>query len=181
MITCKQPSCPSKLWAYGYCSKHGQRYKKYGNPSKLMVELHGMRKSLEYRSWAHMIGRCTVPTDKSYKNYGGRGITVCYEWRTSFRAFYEDMGPRPTPKHQLDRIDNNGNYEPSNCRWATPTEQANNRRSNRLITFDGKTMNAKEWSKVLGLDYNTLRQRLFRYNWPVEKAFGKENSHYYNS
>lgn len=82
----------------------------------------------EYGSWAAMIKRCTDPNHVGYGNYGGRGITVCDRWLDSFDAFVEDMGPKPTPSHSIDRVDVNGNYEPANCRWATPVEQRANRR-----------------------------------------------------
>ena len=88
----------------------------------------GFKKTLEYNSWASMIQRCTKPTNHKWKDYGGRGITVCTRWRNSFIKFLEDMGRRPTPMHSIDRINNNGNYEPNNCRWATPKEQRTNQR-----------------------------------------------------
>ncbi len=173
MRVCKLKECEKKLWAYGYCSQHGQRFLKYGSPEVLISEQHGMRHSPEYRSWVHMKDRCLRPTDKSYLRYGSRGIKICDKWLNSFTAFYNDMGNKPSAGHSLDRIDNDGNYEPGNCRWSTSKEQANNRRSNRPVTYNGETRSAKEWANSTGIDYNTLRQRLFRYNWPIEKALKK--------
>lgn len=177
MKICKIEGCSKNVWWRGYCSQHGQRLKFHGDPLYLKFEQHGMRNTTEYRSWSHMKDRCYREKDKRYSSYGGRGITVCDEWRNSFTAFYKDMGKKPSPKHSLDRIDNNGNYEPSNCRWATNVQQASNRRSSRLFTYDGRTMNIKEWSDSSGIAYNTLRQRLMRYNWPIEKALKGATCH----
>jgi hypothetical protein len=121
-----------------------------------------------YRSWYSMIDRCTNPSKKGWENYGGRGIAVCERWR-KFANFLSDMGDRPNGL-SLDRIDNDKNYEPGNCRWATRGEQARNRRSNRLLTYKGETHVMKDWATILGIKYITLRYRLFVLGWTVEKA-----------
>lgn len=104
------------------------------------------KKTPEYRAWTHMRGRCFTPTDTRYADYGGRGITVCERWN-SFENFLEDMGLKPSPKHSLDRIDNDGNYTPENCRWATQTEQNYNRRlfKNNRSGVKGVFLTAKGW------------------------------------
>lgn len=134
---------------------------------------HGMYKTGEYRCWQHMLARCRNKKNKSYARYGGRGIVVCPEWVNSFEAFFLHMGPRPSPRHSIDRFpDQNGNYEPSNCRWATPKEQQNNMRSNWMISYQDKTLSVTEWSRILGMKIGTLRRRLGS-GWSVEEAFLK--------
>lgn len=131
---------------------------------------HRLRKSPEYNSWANMKARCLNPENSNYGDYGGRGITVCDRWLNSFERFYADMGPRPTPWHSIDRFpDNNGNYEPGNCRWATKTEQSNNQRTNRLLTSAGQTRTIAEWSRISGISYRTILDRLKR-GWACERA-----------
>lgn len=122
---------------------------------------HGLARSSEHKSWRHMKSRCFNSSDESYANYGERGITVCDRWTNSFEAFYADMGPKPTPRHSIDRFpDNNGNYEPGNCRWATTVEQANNKRNNHILTIDGDSRTMAEWSQVSLVPSATIRTRL---------------------
>lgn len=134
------------------------------------VTTHGMSKTPIYIIWKSMKARCLSPRDKSYKDYGGRGITVCDEWKDSFETFYADMGECPEG-HSLDRIDVNGNYEPSNCRWATSIEQNRNRRNSHMITYEGETKTLIEWSESLGIRYHILSSRINRYRWSIERAF----------
>lgn len=131
MFKCKVKDCKiDKHQAFGYCSIHYQKLHRYGDPlvrKGRVHEKHGMERSKEYASWLNMKQRCTNSNNERYKDYGGRGITICEEWLNSFSQFYKDMGPKPKDL-TLDRINNDGNYEPSNCRWATYEQQANNQR-----------------------------------------------------
>ncbi len=111
-----------------------------------------------YRLWCHMRERCYSTACKDYQRYGGRGIVVCERWHT-FDNFLIDMGECPSGL-TLERIDNNGNYEPKNCRWATVRQQANNRRNNRFITIDGDTKRMHEWLQIYGVSYTGMRHRL---------------------
>ncbi len=125
------------------------------------------RCSPELSTWRGMVRRCTNPRDAAFPSYGGRGITVCERWH-SFEAFIADMGPRP-PGRSLDRIDNNAGYEPGNCRWATATEQQNNKRDNRPLEHDGRTMTLSQWAAETGLKMATIWARL-RKGWKVSDA-----------
>jgi hypothetical protein len=124
----------------------------------------------EYSVWSSMIQRCTNPNDKAYKNYGGRGISVYKKWREDFGNFYKDMGLRPSQKHTIERINNDGDYEPSNCEWATREKQSINKRSNRLVTMGGETKTLQQWINESGIKYATVNKRLYIYKWDIERA-----------
>lgn len=123
---------------------------------------HGRSKSPIFNIWSAMKARCYYQKGKHYSDYGGRGIKVCDRWLNSFDEFYEDMGDRPTSKHSLDRIDVNGDYEPSNCRWATKMEQVNNTRKTLFLTYNGTTKSISDWSRFLGINKMTIRSRIQR-------------------
>lgn len=122
---------------------------------------HGLHQSAEYGIWNHIKRRCHDPRDDGYYAYGARGITMCDEWRDSFEAFFAYIGPRPTPAHTVDRIDNTRGYEPGNVRWATRREQANNRRNNVRLTYRGKTQLIAEWADELGIPLTTVLNRYY--------------------
>ena len=121
-----------------------------------------------------MIDRCFNPLHKKYARYGGRGIVVCPEWRSSFEVFLKYMGERPTPLHSVDRYpDNNGNYEPGNVRWATAKEQARNTSTNRLITIGDRTLTVSQWAEEAGKDMRLVIERLNR-GWEPRRAVFQE-------
>jgi Fic family protein len=136
------------------CGCYGKSLKRPGNVKHLNS------KTKEYNTWAALKDRCYNSKNKAFKRYGGRGIIVCDRWLESFANFLEDMGRKPTPKHSIDRIDNDGNYEPSNCRWATQDEQTNNTSRNVFFSYQGETKSLKEWSKLTSTEYSTLRIRI---------------------
>ncbi len=123
----------------------------------------------EYQVWASMLQRCNNPKDRHFHDYGGRGIVACEGWR-SFQRFLSDMGRRPSPKHTLERVNNNDGYSPDNCRWATRKEQQNNRRTNRVIEFDGRRQTLQQWIEELGLQAKQTSWRLC-HGWTPEQAF----------
>lgn len=129
--------------------------------SSQRLTAHGMYGTPEYQSWSAMKKRCQNPNDQAYHHYGGRGISVCDKWQT-FEGFYEDMGNRPTSDHSLDRVDNDGDYDPSNVRWATTQEQSWNRRTCTMIAFAGMSRSVSEWCHLLGVNYGRTLNRLRR-------------------
>jgi len=122
-----------------------------------------------YNVWAAIIQRCTNANDKHYKNYGGRGITICKRWR-KFENFNEDMGKGWKRGLTIERKNNEKGYYPDNCEWVTQKEQNRNRRNNLLITCFGKTKLLIKWSEETGIPYGTLRRRIFEHYWSIEKA-----------
>ena len=130
---------------------------------------HNLSTTPEYVAWDNMKKRCYRTSNRQYKDYGGRGITICDSWLNDFTAFYKDMGPRPSPKHSIERKDNNGNYCLENCKWATKKEQTRNQRSNRLLTYNNETKTMAEWAEILNIPYDTLNHRIHR-GWSDEKA-----------
>jgi hypothetical protein len=133
---------------------------------------HGMSRTRVYRIWRLVIARCTQKSNSSYARYGAAGITICDRWRHSFENFYADMGEPPTDQHSLDRKDNNKDYSPENCRWATRLEQQNNRKVNRRFTFEGRSQTVAEWCRELGLNDSTVRSRINDRDWSIGKALG---------
>ena len=123
------------------------------------ITTHGKSNTPIHSVWQAMLARCTNSNNPAWEHYGGRGITVCERWK-EFENFYSDMGDHPFVGAELDRIDNNGNYEPSNCRWATRSEQTSNTRRNVMLTIDGVTNTVMWWSKQVGISYRTLSNRV---------------------
>lgn len=138
------------------------RNKKHGH------SIRGAR-SRTYSCWANMIDRCMSSANPAFSRYGMRGVVVCERWR-AFENFLADMGECPSADHSIDRIDNNLSYSPVNCRWATREQQANNKRSNRVITWNGQTRALAQWAKHVGLNHQSLRERLDRAGWTLERA-----------
>jgi hypothetical protein len=131
----------------------------------------------EYIVWCALRQRCRNPNHPFFERYGGRGITVDPRWE-SFSNFFEDMGPRPSSKHSIDRIDNDGPYAPWNCRWATSIEQGRNTSKTRPITCRGETHSVNEWSRRSGRPARTILRRVFQYGWDPEKAiFDNDDPH----
>lgn len=150
--------CGNEFEANAYPFRSGKRFDcpKCGFERRRVAKTkHGAVETSEYSIWANMLNRCRNKNEKSYKNYGGRGIRVCARWQESFNNFLADMGPRPTAHHSLDRIDNDKDYAPNNCRWATAKQQCNNKRTN--VRIGGKTI--AELAEQHGFAYDTLRDR----------------------
>lgn len=146
---------------------------------------HGLSNTPIYYVWFNMLERCRNPKNHKYPRYGGRGIVVCERWRNSLSAFVADMGPKPSPKHRLDRIDNNGpytgpcpEYPQGNCHWATDREQAKNRSTTvEWVEFQGRRQLLREWARELQISYRTLRRR-YDNGWPVDQLLSPHSARY---
>jgi hypothetical protein len=137
-----------------------------------ILSSHGLYHTRLYKIWNGMIDRCRREKNKSYKNYGGRGIIVCQAWAKDFLTFYNwAMQNGYEDNLTIERNDVNGNYAPENCKWVTHKAQALNRRDNHRVTHNGVTKTIAEWAKDLKINYNTLINRINTYNWSIEKAF----------
>lgn len=134
-------------------------------------ESQGGGRTVEYHIWEAMTQRCRNPRASGYAGYGARGIAVCERWLT-YENFLADVGRRPSPRHSLDRRDNDGDYSPENVRWATPKEQARNRRTTRMLTCGGVTRCLAEWAEFSGINMKALHLRLKR-GWPIERAIAE--------
>jgi len=135
---------------------------------------HNMSKSKEYLAWRNLRSRCSNPKDKSFCDYGGRGISVCEEWDRDFQAFYNDMGPAPSCNHSIERVDVNGPYSKDNCVWATAIDQARNKRNSRAIHAFGETRHINEWAELFGIPVDRIRARIDKLGWGAEKALKLE-------
>lgn len=124
--------------------------------------MHNLSRTREYRAWRGMIIRCYNKNYKLFHRYGGRGITVCDRWKSSLLNFISDMGNCPSGKSSIDRIENDGNYDPDNCRWSDPIEQSNNRSSCRIYEMNGQSKNLKKWAQLYGISYKLLWDRINR-------------------
>lgn len=143
-----------------------------------MRKTHGMGKTSEYSIWSMMKDRCVNPNSTAFSYYGGRGIRVCDRWLESFENFFEDMGKRPSKKHQLDRIDNDGDYSPENCQWRTVKQQHRNKRNNVWIEFDGKKKILSDWAREYGLAPKVLHGRI-SLGWSMERALTEPVGQYF--
>jgi hypothetical protein len=133
---------------------------------------HGSTETVEYEIWTGILTRCRNQRCRAFRVYGGAGVTVCERW-LDFTQFYSDMGPRPSPEHSIDRIDNKGNYEPGNCRWATRIEQANNRRDNVRVQHGSAIHTLKEWSRITTIPYSALHYR-HKAGWGIDRMLTEQ-------
>lgn len=170
-----QCDCGNKIAANGKLLKNGEKKScgclqpEIARETGKSNTTHGMTNTSEFRIWSGMLQRCLNPKDKAYPKYGGRGIKVCERWM-EFENFIHDVGPRPSLAYSLDRKDNDGDYCPENCRWATNKEQSNNRRTNTLIEYHDQTHTISEWAEKLNLPVSALLLRLNN-KWTIERAF----------
>lgn len=164
MKSCTANRCKNIHYAKGYCNKHYKQVRVYGKPFT-KIEMHNSTHSVEYKTYASMLSR--VRYHSRYKD-----ISVCDRWLESFRNFLSDMGERPEGM-SLDRIDNNGDYSPENCRWATRQQQQENRSTTVFIEYEGRRLSATGWSKEIGVSSGTIAKRL-RKGLPIETVLSRQ-------
>lgn len=128
------------------------------------------KETLTYRTWGSMIGRCYNPNNNRFYTHGARGIKVCPEWACDFEVFLDDMGECPGNGYSIERIDNDGDYCKENCKWATPTEQARNRRNSIIIEYKGESHSLAEWAEILEVNFHSLYKRIYVMKWSIEEA-----------
>jgi len=174
----RESDAPRKAWYRCECGREKEIRISHVNSGATKTcgecerENHRMCRTVIYNRWCAMNSRCYLPGGTGFHKYGKRGIGVCKRWRESFVAFYEDMGSPPAGT-TIGRIDNDWHYEPSNCRWETPKQQANNRRSSRIITAFGKTQTLQQWADECGISYVTILYRVKR-GWTIEDALTRK-------
>lgn len=171
---CYIEKCENKITAKGLCNKHWKRQWRGGDPSTTKREQHRMGRTPEYAIWNSMKSRCLNPNTEFYKHYGGRGISISDKWVHSFINFINDVGMRPDSTYSIERINNEGNYEPGNVVWEKRSEQSMNRRSNIIHELNGDMMPLKKITNTLGLSYSLVYKRLKR-GWTIEESlYGKK-------
>ena len=168
-----QCECGKTAIAYGQDLKRG-KVVSCGCWNQEKRTTHGQSRTHIHAVWRMMRDRCNNPNNPAFRHYGGRGIKVCERWN-DFVNFSADMGDRPKG-YQIERIDNDGDYTPGNCKWATITEQRNNMRSNHILEFNGESHTIAEWSKITGFNWYTIRARL-KYGWSIERALTQPLMH----
>ncbi len=170
---CYAPNCERRGTSLGMCQTHYMRMRRYGDFNAHPFIKHGEARSekrtAEYAIWLSMITRCTNPKANNYHLYGGRGIRICDKWRQSFMEFLSDVGRRPHPDLTIDRLDNDGHYEPGNVRWSTIKEQGNNRRTNHVLTVDGVSKTIMQWAESTGISRTTIGSRV-QSGWSMSDA-----------
>lgn len=159
---CCKCDCGSQVIIREWCLLNGTRTTCgcVGHKTNLKHGQSGRTRTKEYYTWCSMVGRCQNPNLPMYKRYGGRGITVCERWRNSYETFLSDLGKAPSKKHSIERINNDGNYEPGNCKWATNDEQQRNRQGVILVTHNNLTLPLSDWCNRLKLNRSTVRKYL---------------------
>lgn len=168
-MNCRISQCDKPATSRELCYKHYARLRRHGDPLATLIEQHGLEGTPEYWVYRKMLARCYNPKQRYFNRYGGRGIQVCQRWRDSVVNFVADMGRRPNNTYELDRINNNGDYSPENCRWVTKVDQMNNTSYNRHVTYRGRMQTVAQWARELDVSYVVFHSRIAR-GWSPERA-----------